>query len=727
MAALAPTLVAPNASAQSIVTGAISGTVLDESGRPVPDAHVILTETGTGRLRDQDTGAGGRFDFLFLPPGSYEVFAEQLGYRPTRVRGIPVGPGRATQVQPRLAPAPPPLDSVRVVEFAHAPFALVGPSWSRLFSDLEIGRVPGRSRELAELGRFSSISSVSRGGLSIEGLPTHLSGVLIDGVPHPGAVQHPELQNAGLTTASFPYSQFASVELLPGGVDVEYAGFAGALLSGRSVRSTRQLEVRGFTDWSNESLASSEHFDAGSLSNTMVRGGVVVTGPVIRDTAHFVVGVEARRLGTPLPRAWMATGLDSAILSVGIDSFGVDLAGYTKPRLVSTDLVSAFGRFDGQVNERTAVAIRTNLAGFSMDNPEWGQTPYVGLGAKLEGTDANGAAHITSSFGAAVGVEFRMALDYSDRTFRSSSIPSTVLADGPVAFGDGPALPGRFKQLAFRASPIFHFRLGAHRLKVGGSATVGSYDAAFVYAREGEFGFGGVSDFAGLNGSFAQSVGSSPNTSFNRSEYGAFLQDRWSWIPGLELTFGLRVDWEVLPDNEVLFNEAWFDLTGLTNIESDRTITKFSPRFGLRWDISNSHRWLISAEVGIHHGMVDPGSIAEVMTQSGGLWARRGVKGCESSSPAPSSSRPETRYARPSLPAGSRAAPPSKARSREMIGLPWSSTSQASMPPGLTTRWTSIARAGAAASSRAARQAQMYLAIMVSARLTNWAPEAAPR
>ncbi len=55
MAALAPTLVAPNASAQSIVTGAISGTVLDESGRPVPDAHVILTETGTGRHGDQDT------------------------------------------------------------------------------------------------------------------------------------------------------------------------------------------------------------------------------------------------------------------------------------------------------------------------------------------------------------------------------------------------------------------------------------------------------------------------------------------------------------------------------------------------------------------------------------------------------------------------------------------------------------------------------------------------
>ncbi len=86
------TLIAPSAVAQSIVSGGITGTVLDELGRPMQAGHVIITEVSTGLERERETGANGRFDVLFLPPGTYDVFAEQLGYRPTRVRGIPVAP-----------------------------------------------------------------------------------------------------------------------------------------------------------------------------------------------------------------------------------------------------------------------------------------------------------------------------------------------------------------------------------------------------------------------------------------------------------------------------------------------------------------------------------------------------------------------------------------------------------------------------------------------------------
>ena len=153
---LALTLMAPNAFAQSIVTGAISGTVVDQLGRPMVAAHVILTEVGTGTQRDGETGAGGQFDFLFVPPGTYEVFAEELGYRPQRVRGVPVGPGRSTTVSISLSPAPPPVDSVVVIEYSGGAFGSVGPSESRRFSGLEIRRVPGRTREFTELGRFSS-------------------------------------------------------------------------------------------------------------------------------------------------------------------------------------------------------------------------------------------------------------------------------------------------------------------------------------------------------------------------------------------------------------------------------------------------------------------------------------------------------------------------------------------------------------------------------------------
>ena len=55
----------------------------------------------------------------------------------------------------------------------------------------------------------------------------------------------------------------------------------------------------------------------------------------------------------------------------------------------------------------------------------------------------------------------------------------------------------------------------------------------------------------------------------------------------------------------------------------------------------------------------------------------------EERSPAPSSSMAVTKLARPSLPSGSCELPPSKAKRMAIIGTECSSTSQASMPPGL--------------------------------------------
>ena len=619
---LALTLMAPNAFAQSIVTGAISGTVVDQLGRPMVAAHVILTEVGTGTQRDGETGAGGQFDFLFVPPGTYEVFAEELGYRPQRVRGVPVGPGRSTTVSISLSPAPPPVDSVVVIEYSGGAFGSVGPSESRRFSELEIRRVPGRTREFTELGRFSS---TTLGSMATQGLPGRLSGIVIDGVPYAGAI-HPELAESPFGAVSFPLTQFGSAELLAHGVDVEYAGFAGATLSGRTLRGTRRLEVRGYGDWSNEGLTTSDHFEPGSVSHTTLRGGVLITGPVIPDTAHFVLGAEVRRLATPLPRAWSPNGLDSALLAVASDSFGVDLAAYMRPRVVTADLISAFGRFDGRLSEQSAVSLRANFARLEVENPEVGQQqPFIGLGANLEGTDVNGAAQFTSSLTAGIGMELRVAVEYSEREYFSDDLPATLLAGSPIALGSNPALPGRFERLAFRASETFHFRLRTHQLKIGGSAVVSSFDLAPRSRRGGGFVFGGIDDFSNSSGSFTQLVGPAPSIRFNTSEFGGFLQDRWQAAPGLELTFGFRVDGENLPVDEIPQNAAWLAQTGLSNDSLRRTITKFSPRFGLRWDVGNRHRWLVRGQAGIHYGVVDPAAFAEVVSQSGGSLERQGV------------------------------------------------------------------------------------------------------
>jgi Carboxypeptidase regulatory-like domain len=69
--------------AQTIVTGAISGTVTDASGAAVPDAKVTLLNEATQQTQSANTGATGVYQFPLLKPGPYSLTVEKSGFRRT--------------------------------------------------------------------------------------------------------------------------------------------------------------------------------------------------------------------------------------------------------------------------------------------------------------------------------------------------------------------------------------------------------------------------------------------------------------------------------------------------------------------------------------------------------------------------------------------------------------------------------------------------------------------
>src|SRR5271170_6036234 len=90
------TLFAVSVWAQS-PTGAISGTVTDESGAVVPNANVTITNKSTGAARDLQSGADGAFAAASLAAGQYEVRAEAPGFR-VLLRPTTVETGSTTTV-----------------------------------------------------------------------------------------------------------------------------------------------------------------------------------------------------------------------------------------------------------------------------------------------------------------------------------------------------------------------------------------------------------------------------------------------------------------------------------------------------------------------------------------------------------------------------------------------------------------------------------------------------
>jgi outer membrane receptor protein involved in Fe transport len=83
---------------QGIVTGSISGTVLDPQGAIVPGAGVQATQTDTNRVFSTTSSNGGVIQLPSLPPGTYKVTVSAKGFSQYSAQKVVVVVGKDTSL-----------------------------------------------------------------------------------------------------------------------------------------------------------------------------------------------------------------------------------------------------------------------------------------------------------------------------------------------------------------------------------------------------------------------------------------------------------------------------------------------------------------------------------------------------------------------------------------------------------------------------------------------------
>jgi len=76
--------------AQTASTGAVIGVILDPSGTVVPDVTANLVDRKTGEALSATSDEDGRFAFLLLAPGRYELRASKTDFRPLTLKDLHV-------------------------------------------------------------------------------------------------------------------------------------------------------------------------------------------------------------------------------------------------------------------------------------------------------------------------------------------------------------------------------------------------------------------------------------------------------------------------------------------------------------------------------------------------------------------------------------------------------------------------------------------------------------
>jgi outer membrane receptor protein involved in Fe transport len=85
---------------QGIVTGSISGTVLDPQGAVVADANVRATQIETNRVFTTTSSHAGVIQLPSLPPGTYKVAIDAKGFSSYTAQGVGVEVGKDTGLGP---------------------------------------------------------------------------------------------------------------------------------------------------------------------------------------------------------------------------------------------------------------------------------------------------------------------------------------------------------------------------------------------------------------------------------------------------------------------------------------------------------------------------------------------------------------------------------------------------------------------------------------------------
>lgn len=623
--------VARPTAAQSLTSGALRGVVLYATdGSPIAGVQVTVEGPDGRPIRFLESDRAGQFSVPLLAPGAYRILAEQVGLQPVRLLGVMVAGGQVTAVTFRLERRPPPVESVVELDQSGA---IAGTALGRTVMGSWLtasDRHPAATDASRGLTEVDGPRDVREGfAVSGGGLGASSARLVVDGL-NEALVRHPGLAGEPASAPLFSRGALAQAQVLSMGLDTEWRGLPGATLNAHTARGGNAVSLRPYGSLSSATLGADANDNPADSTGASFQVGATLSGPIVRDTAYFMLRFDFQQLRTPSAWPWeqdeavyngQAVSLRETLPMVAQDQFGVAALQAAAPTVRTWQGATGLGRIDWRLGNN-GVFFRFGYGKWKEESPLLLDERSNLSGVELDATDLSGALGVTSEFGSAAN-EFRIGFTSAKREWTGAALPATSLAAEGVAFGNSAALPAMFDQRSIEFSNALQITAGQHRVKLGGGATVLEHKQDYRYGAAGVFTFGSLDGFAQGEGTFYQTVGPSEVLNPRVNEFGVFVQDLWTVSPEFSFLLGVRWDRQQLPDDKILLDDGWLDHTGQRN-DFVPTASGVSPRVGFTWDVQNRGDWIVRGGAGLFQGRLDPALFSEAASFDGGVTVRRG-------------------------------------------------------------------------------------------------------
>lgn len=293
-------------SAQSLTTGAIAGTVTDQTAAVVPGATVTVTSIGTGATRTLTTNAAGSYLITLLVPADYRIKVGAKGFKTAEQGPITVTVSQTATVSITLEVG----TATQTVEVtANAQLITTeNPNNTATVGQMAIANLPNPGMDLTFAAQVAPGAMMNTSGgygnVEFNGLPAESTNFTIDGLDANDPFLN--LNNSGATNLQLGLNsiQETSVNTLSFSVDEGRQG--AAQINYVSKSGGNRFHGNAYEIWNGSSMNAANYFlnaqwgtNPKPFSNLNQFGGSV-GGPILKDKLFFFFDWEQTRIVLPV-------------------------------------------------------------------------------------------------------------------------------------------------------------------------------------------------------------------------------------------------------------------------------------------------------------------------------------------------------------------------------------------------------------------------------------------
>jgi carboxypeptidase family protein len=661
--ALALLVVIASAADAQTFRGSITGRVSDSTGAVLPGVTVTATNNATGVSRTTATSGTGDFSLPDLQLGTYTVEATLQGFQTLKTT-VEVTVSRVSSIELKMGLSN--VSETVQVTAAALTLDVKSTALANVIQPKQVQDLPLNGRDFTRMLQLApGVAGTSVNGVRTRGNNYQIDGAdNNDAFQNVAAVNQGGV--SGIAGTLLPIEAIDQFSVQSGG-SAEMGRNAGSTVNLVIKSGTNDLHGTTYYFNRNEALSANSPVAAPGTSKREIRNnqyGFSLGGPIVHNKTFFFSTLEVQKLtaGNSLtdtaPSAeWVASATNLLRqFNVPVNPVSTSLLALwpadsrtgpaTALNFVSGD-PNTYSSYNGIAkvdhNFNSIHSISARYFGGGGDQVAQINSPYLAYFQAVPSRMHNVSVVTTSVFTSHVVNQFVVGYNYFLQKFNSfdtsadpialglnTSVTDPTLAGPPNITINGFAQVGGTQPLG-RVDKTIHFtdslnwQKGSHQIKVGGEARIAKLFVFYDSNKRGNFTFDGtVGPWASLPTSQASAALKSladfmagdvvtgsivlGNTHHNyfQNTWDVYAQDVWSATPNVTLNYGLRYTSPgVLGASDGPLTTFIAD-KGMVSTDTlypaDRT--DFSPRVGITYTPTDSHKTVIRSGWGLFYDML---------------------------------------------------------------------------------------------------------------------------